>query len=76
MDTRLRDFVSATPLKHTEPPSPGVLNLFCPSSLLADGPFAASLPDALTPILNKYATALELEFGGEDAFLFSPRPAA
>ena len=43
-----------------------------PVSLLADGPFAASLPDALTPILNKYATALELEFGGDDAFLFYP----
>eukprot|EP00966_Prymnesium_polylepis_P264471 6110009-Prymnesium_polylepis.1 len=36
------------------------------------GPFAASLPDALTPILNKYANQLELEFGGDEAFLFHP----
>jgi len=36
------------------------------------GPFAASLPDALTPILDQYATALELEFGGDGAFLFHP----
>ena len=38
----------------------------------ADGPFAASLPDALNPILNKYANALEFELGGDGAFLFHP----
>ena len=41
-------------------------------SLPADGPFAASLPDALTPILNKYAITLEFELGGDEAFLFHP----
>ena len=36
------------------------------------GPFAASLPDALTPILDMYANTLEMEFGGEMAYLFHP----
>ena len=38
----------------------------------ADGPFAASLPAALTPILTKYAAALELEVDGQAAYLFHP----
>jgi hypothetical protein len=36
------------------------------------GPFAASLPEALTPILDKYTHALELEVGGDVAYLFHP----
>jgi hypothetical protein len=36
------------------------------------GPFAASLPDALTPILNKYSEALKWEVGGDTAYLFHP----
>ena len=36
------------------------------------GPFAASLPAELTPILDRYAIALELEVGGENAYLFHP----
>ena len=36
------------------------------------GPFAASLPAELTAILDRYAIALELEVGGENAYLFHP----
>ena len=36
------------------------------------GPFAASLPSALTPILDKYASVLEMEPSGDSAFLFHP----
>ena len=36
------------------------------------GPFAASLPAELTAILDRYAIALELEIGGENAYLFHP----
>eukprot|EP00966_Prymnesium_polylepis_P071912 1669767-Prymnesium_polylepis.1 len=71
MGTRPRDSVStAHPLAHAHYPC-----LFCLTtvfSLPADGHFAASLPDALTPILNKYANALEFEVGGDEAFLFHP----
>jgi hypothetical protein len=38
-----------------------------------DGPFAASLPDALTPILNRYTAVLELEPGSDAGpYLFHP----
>ena len=37
------------------------------------GPFAASLPDALTPILDQYTAVLELEPGSDEgAYLFHP----
>ena len=36
------------------------------------GPFAARLPDALTPILTQYFTALSYDFGGDTAYLFYP----
>ena len=36
------------------------------------GPFAASLPGALTPILDKYSRVLEMEPGGDAAYLFHP----
>ena len=36
------------------------------------GPFAASLPSALTPILNKYEQLFSLELGGDSAYLFHP----
>ena len=36
------------------------------------GPFAARLPDELTPILDLYATALEYSLGGDAAYLFHP----
>jgi len=59
---------------HTHTPTClALLALLIDCVLIAtDGPFAASLPDALTPILDKYANTLELEFGGESAFLFHP----
>ena len=38
-----------------------------------DGPFAASLPDALTPVLNQYTAVLELEPGSDAGpYLFHP----
>jgi hypothetical protein len=36
------------------------------------GPFAASLPDVLTPILDKYMQVFAFELGGEAAYLFHP----
>ena len=37
------------------------------------GPFAAKLPDELTPILNSYAASLEMStVGGEESYLFHP----
>ena len=36
------------------------------------GPFAASLPDVLTPILDKYAQVFAFDLGGEAAYLFHP----
>ena len=36
------------------------------------GPFAASLPTALTPILDKYEQLFSLEMGGDSAYLFHP----
>ena len=36
------------------------------------GPFAASLPSALTPILDKYEQLFSLEPGGDAAYLFHP----
>ena len=59
------------PLTHTHP-SLLVCLLDACVLIVADGPFAASLPDALTPILNKYAITLEFELGGDQAFLFHP----
>jgi hypothetical protein len=40
------------------------------------GPFAASLPDALTPILTKYCSALELDAPSEGPYLFHPPQSA
>ena len=36
------------------------------------GPFAASLPSALTPILDKYEGLFKFEMGGDEAYLFHP----
>lgn len=36
------------------------------------GPFAAALPDALNGVLNAYCATLELEMGGNEAYLFHP----
>ena len=36
------------------------------------GPFAASLPSALTPILDKYDELFKYEMGGDEAYLFHP----
>ena len=36
------------------------------------GPFAAALPDELNSVLNAYASVLELEMGGTEAYLFHP----
>ena len=36
------------------------------------GPFAASLPSALTPVLDKYEGLFKFEMGGEEAYLFHP----
>ena len=36
------------------------------------GPFAASLPIALTPILDKYEQLFKFELGGDEAYLFHP----
>lgn len=36
------------------------------------GPFAASLPDALTPVLDRYAQHFSFEVGGDSAYLFHP----
>ena len=36
------------------------------------GPFAASLPSELIPILDKYAQLFSLELGGDEAYLFHP----
>ena len=36
------------------------------------GPFAASLPTALTPILDKYEQMFKFEVGGDEAYLFHP----
>ena len=36
------------------------------------GPFAASLPSELTPILDKYSQLFSLEVGGDEAYLFHP----
>ena len=40
------------------------------------GPFAASLPSELTPILDKYAQLFSYEMGGEAAYLFHPPQSA
>lgn len=37
-----------------------------------DGPFAASLPEALTPILNEYTSKLQYDVDGGAAYLFHP----
>ena len=37
------------------------------------GPFAASLPSALTPILDKYDALFKYKMGGDEAYLFHPR---
>ena len=40
------------------------------------GPYCTALPDALTPLLNRYADALALEGeGGDEAYLFGPNHA-
>ena len=36
------------------------------------GPFAASLPSALTPILDQYEELFKFEMGGDEAYLFHP----
>jgi hypothetical protein len=36
------------------------------------GPFAASLPAELTPVLNRYTQLFALEMGGDAAYLFHP----
>ena len=36
------------------------------------GPFASSLPEQLTPILNKYCAVLELDAPSEGPYLFHP----
>eukprot|EP00966_Prymnesium_polylepis_P263679 6091099-Prymnesium_polylepis.1 len=37
------------------------------------GPFAAKLPDALTPVLDTFASVLEMsDVGGSEAYLFHP----
>ena len=36
------------------------------------GPFAASLPSALTPVLDKYEELFKFEMGGDEAYLFHP----
>mgnify|MGYP006936466455 CR=1 FL=1 len=36
------------------------------------GPFAASLPSALTPILDQYEQLFKFEMGGDEAYLFHP----
>ena len=36
------------------------------------GPFAASLPSALTPVLDSYTAMLEQEPGGDEGYLFGP----
>ena len=36
------------------------------------GPFAASLPSALTPVLDKYEELFKYEMGGDEAYLFHP----
>jgi len=38
----------------------------------ADGPFCSELPISLNGVLDAYANLLELEFGGDEAYLFSP----
>ena len=46
---------------------------FCVPPDATDGPFAASLPDALTPVLNQYTAVLELEPGSDAGpYLFHP----
>lgn len=40
------------------------------------GPYCTALPDALTPLLDRYADALALEGeGGDEAYLFGPNHA-
>ena len=36
------------------------------------GPFAASLPSALTPVLDKYEELFKFEVGGDEGYLFPP----
>ena len=36
------------------------------------GPFHGELPVSLNGVLDSYANLLELEFGGDEAYLFSP----
>jgi len=46
---------------------------FCVPPDATDGPFAASLPGALTPVLNQYTAVLELEPGSDAGpYLFHP----
>ena len=40
------------------------------------GPFAASLPAQLTPILDQYSQLFTCEFGGDAAYLFHPAQSA
>ena len=45
--------------------------------LVHAGPFAARLPDALTPVLDSYASTIELDAPGNDeAYLFHPATGA